>query len=102
MVIYTISWTIGILGIAVGVGGGIWYMNALKNLGGELKKSQFGIFMASALWMLYSALMIFLALMHIPLSHPAWNLVPIGFTITAITYMYGTYKLVDALKQLNS
>ena len=102
MDIYTISWSIGIIGILVCIVGGVWYVNALRTISGALKESQLYIMFASSTWTLYSILMIYLGLKQVPLTNPIWYTVPIAYTITSIFFMTGTYKLVKAIKALNS
>lgn len=97
---YIIAWSSSLIGLIVSALGGIWYVSALKGLGGELKKSQIIIFWASCLWILYSALMITLALMGVPLTEKIWWIIPPAYTITSIAYVTGTYKLMIALKKL--
>jgi hypothetical protein len=98
---YTIAWSISLIGVLVNVVGGIWFVSALRGIGGVLKKSQLGILGASMIWLSYSVLMIVLAFKRVPMTEPIWFTIPIAYTVTAITFMAGTYKLMNALKEIS-
>lgn len=98
---YTIAWSIALIGVVVNVVGGIWYVGALRSIGGEIRKSQLGILAASMLWLAYSVLMIILAFKKIPLTSAVWNIIPIGYATTSVVFMTGTYNLMKVLKNLS-
>ena len=52
-------------------------------------------------WLAYSVLMIVLAFKRVPMTEPIWFTMPIAYTVTAITFMAGTYKFMNALKEIS-
>lgn len=97
---YTIIWSVGIIGILVAIVGGVWYVNALKGIGGAFRESQMYILIASSLWTLYSVLMVYLGITKTSLDNALWYIMPLAYTITAIVFITGTYKLVKTIKSL--
>ncbi len=98
---YTLVWSAGIIGALVSAVGGAWYISALRKIGGMFKESQKYILFASSSWTLYSILMLVLALMRIPLESTVWYIIPVAYTITAIFFITGTYKLMVVLQEMN-
>lgn len=99
---YTIIWGTGIIGILVCLVGGVWYVNALRGIGGAFKESQMYIMGASMSWTLYSIVMVTLGLKQVPLTSPWWYVMPVAYTITAIFFITGTYKLVKTIQAMNT
>jgi len=94
-----ISWGIGIIGIIVSLVGGIYFISSLRRFAGDMKKSLAYIFLASFIWILYSAILIVFGFMKLEITNKLWIIIPIAYTATAISYIIGTNKLINLLKK---
>lgn len=92
-----IGWYIGLIGIVVGIAGGIYFMRAIMNMGGDLKSSIFYLVAASFIYVIFSSIMVVLGLIQYDIEGVWWEIVPILFALSSIIFVYGSYKLVSLL-----
>ena len=95
-----IGWYIGILGILVGIAGGIYFIKSVINMQGDLKSSIFYLVAASFIYVVFSSIMVVLGLIQYPINETWWQIVPILFTLSAIIFVYGSYRLVRLIEGL--
>jgi len=95
-----IGWYIGIVGILVGMAGGIYFIKSVMEMEGELRGSIFYLVAASFIYVVFSSIMVVLGLIQYPIENYWWQIVPIIFTLSAIVFVYGSYKLVKLLERI--
>jgi len=67
---------------------------------GELRGSTFYLVAASFIYVVFSSIMVVLGLIQYPIENYWWQIVPIIFTLSAIVFVYGSYKLVKLLERI--
>lgn len=97
-----IGWYIGLLGILVGIAGGIYFIKSVINMEGDLKKSIFYLVVASFIYVIFSSIMVMFGLIQYPINEIWWEIVPALYTLSAIVFVCGSFKLVKLLETLSN
>jgi Ca2+/Na+ antiporter len=97
-----IGWYIGILGILIGIAGGIYFMKSILSMEGELRTSIFYLVVASFIYVVFSSIMVVLGLVQYDINKIWWEIVPVLFTLSAIVFVYGSYRLVKLLSEIRN
>ena len=95
-----LGWYIGVIGIFVGVGGGIYFAKSLSRLAGELRWSLSNLVIASFVYIIFSSIMVTLGTLQEPITTELWQLVPILFFISTVFYISGALQLVKLLTKI--
>jgi hypothetical protein len=95
-----IGWYIGLVGILAGIAAGIYFIKSIVNMEGDLKKSIFYLVAASFVYVVFSSIMVIFGLIQYAIDEVWWQIVPVLFTISAIIFIYGSYRLVRLIEDL--
>ncbi len=95
-----IGWYLGVLGIIIGMIGGSLFLNSLKHLKGNLRKSTYYLVVASLIYIVFSSIMVALGIMKYDITKRIWEVVPVLFFISASAFAIGANKFIWLLKKI--